>query len=86
MKKQVVEIEMKDGVCTKADNLYFSANGEIEPSELNANCILVHLFPDYDREGNLVYKKAISINFVDKEMEEPLREEALRIFNQRPSV
>ena len=67
-------------------NCYYNIEGNIKKVEFNSNAVIVHLFPAVDYEGNLYFKKVVTIACVDmknKELMEALRDEAYRILRSR---
>ena len=63
-------------------NLYFDVDGMITKVPFNSNAVIVHLFPEADYDGNLIYKRVVTIACVDqkdKKLMAELSKEAHRI-------
>ena len=60
-------------------NFHPDVLGRIRMVPLNCNAVLLHLFPESDDEGNIYYRRVITLACADKNMLEPLRAEASNI-------
>ena len=67
-------------------NFYYDIKGEIKIVPFNSNAVIVHLFPESNREGGIYFKQVVTISCPDmknKKMLKELKKEAHRIVRKK---
>jgi len=73
------EYEIVNGAVHHCTNFIFKPDGSLVPSRINANAVLVHLLKDFDSEGNMIYRRVVTVSCIDRSMKKTLMDEAHRI-------